>query len=269
MKPLNEQTITDIQIHLFQNVKGILCLKTTKGKVGIIHFIKENIMHARIGRLVGMQALEYLLTLEECEIKYSRGTEFKAQTTIDEHFVILFNQIRKQQTEAINDISDLQLSLHVLSGQSEGLSFELSQSPVVIGREKGSGICIPDITVSDKHAYLKIKSQDEMLIKDASSSNGLYIKNEKVNSHQLSLYEPFRIGQVLLEITPTVVESTPNLTTEFTAQDQENTGVSAEAPTEALIFPEREKTAPLQLFAPPSIPYSPTKPPTLVNLKAE
>ncbi len=97
--------------------------------------------------------------------------------------------------------SALQPGVHYLmamSGPFLGEKYPVDQLHIVIGRDRLSGISVPDRTASRRHAELT-KSHGRILIRDLSSRNGLFINNLKVDEWVLRNGDLIRIGGSLLQ----------------------------------------------------------------------
>ena len=79
-------------------------------------------------------------------------------------------------------------------GTYSGHIFELSSASVIVGREPGNDIALPnDTTVSRHHATI-IQSNGGYAIKDEGSSNGTFVNGAKVTQQNLSAGDEIQIG---------------------------------------------------------------------------
>lgn len=69
-----------------------------------------------------------------------------------------------------------------------------------IGRNTGNSLQLDDTVVSGNHAVLRLSPNEympevlDMSIKDLNSTNGIYVNNIKVKSHELKHGDVIRIG---------------------------------------------------------------------------
>jgi len=84
-------------------------------------------------------------------------------------------------------------TLKVTSGDFAGEVFHLVDNSCSIGRLNSNSVCIPEPSVSKKHAVINIK---EMLyeINDLNSTSGVYVNGRKVLKQYLKDGDTIRIG---------------------------------------------------------------------------
>jgi tetratricopeptide (TPR) repeat protein len=78
-------------------------------------------------------------------------------------------------------------------GSANVTEYEFRKQEVLIGRGKACDIVLADKKASRKSALIK-RVGSTFVIKDAGSSNGVYVNGEKVDSHELSGGDVVRIG---------------------------------------------------------------------------
>ena len=100
--------------------------------------------------------------------------------------------------------TDKRFSLAVIQGSATGQIFQVSKTRTVIGRS-GSDINLEDPEASRQHAAVEIVG-DVALLRDLDSTNGTWIDLERVDQHQLSNQQEFRIGSHVLMFIVTDVE---------------------------------------------------------------
>jgi len=105
--------------------------------------------------------------------------------------------------------------LVVLTGSLAGLSHELSANWITIGRAEGNTFQIADPSISGRHCEILLRG-DEIVISDLNSTNGTFIKGERVTKAILRPGQTLRLGQVDLRvdasppaIAPALVPSAP------------------------------------------------------------
>jgi CheY-like chemotaxis protein len=97
--------------------------------------------------------------------------------------------------------------LVVLTGSLAGLSLELSANWTTIGRAEGNTFQIADTSISGRHCEILLRGED-VLVGDLNSTNGTFIKGERVTKAILRPGQILRLGQVDLRLeasTPAVV----------------------------------------------------------------
>jgi predicted Zn finger-like uncharacterized protein len=100
--------------------------------------------------------------------------------------------------------TDKRFSLAVIQGSATGQIFQISKTRTLIGRS-GSDINLEDPEASRQHAALEIIG-DVALLRDLESTNGTWIDLERIEQHQLSNQQEFRIGSHVLMFIVTDVE---------------------------------------------------------------
>jgi pSer/pThr/pTyr-binding forkhead associated (FHA) protein len=80
-----------------------------------------------------------------------------------------------------------------IAGPHAGARFELTKTPMSIGREQGRDIVLADQTVSRRHAVIQ-RIGDSLLIVDEGSSNGTFVNGVRVTSQQLKPGDEVRLG---------------------------------------------------------------------------
>jgi predicted Zn finger-like uncharacterized protein len=100
--------------------------------------------------------------------------------------------------------TDKRFSLAVIQGSATGQIFQIGKTRTLIGRS-GSDINLEDPEASRQHAALEIVG-DVALLRDLDSTNGTWIDLERIEQHQLSNQQEFRIGSHVLMFIVTNVE---------------------------------------------------------------
>ncbi|MCM8535124.1 MAG: FHA domain-containing protein [Lentisphaeraceae bacterium] len=83
----------------------------------------------------------------------------------------------------------------ILSEIMRGKSFELTKDIFTIGRTEDNDICIPDGTLSSKHAELR-KDGDAYKVVDVGSTNGTRINGERIMESPLSSSDILQVGGI-------------------------------------------------------------------------
>jgi diguanylate cyclase (GGDEF)-like protein len=79
------------------------------------------------------------------------------------------------------------------AGANLGTRYTLKETPLIVGRDEACDICVPDDSVSRRHARIEPMGDGYGVI-DMQSTNGTYVNDNRVNSHQLKDGDYLRIG---------------------------------------------------------------------------
>jgi predicted Zn finger-like uncharacterized protein len=99
---------------------------------------------------------------------------------------------------------DKRFSLAVIQGTATGQIFPISKTRTVVGRS-GCDINLDDPEASRQHAALEIVG-DVAILRDLGSTNGTWIELDRVEQHELSNQQEFRIGSHVLMFIVTDVD---------------------------------------------------------------
>ena len=80
------------------------------------------------------------------------------------------------------------------SGERSGERFSLTLDRVEIGRNPECTVCLDDVTVSRRHAELRLGS-DGYLVTDMGSLNGTYVNQERVEEILLQNGDELQVGK--------------------------------------------------------------------------
>jgi hypothetical protein len=98
-------------------------------------------------------------------------------------------------TRAGDPLKDLDLQLVRTEGPAAGRSFQLTKSPLVIGRAEGD-LIIQDRRVSGKHAQLDVTGPEMYALKDLASTNGTTINGRPISIATLKNGDVISFGGV-------------------------------------------------------------------------
>ena len=84
----------------------------------------------------------------------------------------------------------------------------LDGSPVVIGRDAACDVVLDDHRASRRHARIQARG-GYLVLSDLGSTNGTYIRSERVSEVTLGLGDSVMIGDSTLELTPVSVDDLP------------------------------------------------------------
>jgi len=83
--------------------------------------------------------------------------------------------------------------LAAIAGKLKGAVFQLTEAPVLIGRETAANLCIADPSVSRRHSQVE-KEGGQFVIADLESLNGTFINDVPVKRRPLAHGDRVRIG---------------------------------------------------------------------------
>ena len=101
--------------------------------------------------------------------------------------------------EAVADAEAPQAAavLHVVRGPQTGVSYQLEDKELSIGRSPQCDLFLNDMTVSRQHATIE-PTQGGYVIRDANSFNGVWVDNKSIDAHRLTDGDVIQIGAFCL-----------------------------------------------------------------------
>jgi pSer/pThr/pTyr-binding forkhead associated (FHA) protein len=66
--------------------------------------------------------------------------------------------------------------------------------PATVGRTEDCSIVLKDPSISRKHCRFSINAYDAMVVQDLGSTNGVYVRDERVKQATIVVGETFQIG---------------------------------------------------------------------------
>lgn len=75
----------------------------------------------------------------------------------------------------------------VLSEAFKGTSFELTEEQYSVGRKDSAQICIPDPTISGRHATFLRQEDGNYILRDENSTNGTWVNRDKLEQTETTL----------------------------------------------------------------------------------
>ena len=73
-------------------------------------------------------------------------------------------------------------------------TYDLASMRLLIGRESGNDIVVPDINASRTHAEIRLEHGSIWVINDLGSTNGTYVNGRRIGTHELRDGERITIG---------------------------------------------------------------------------
>jgi CheY-like chemotaxis protein/pSer/pThr/pTyr-binding forkhead associated (FHA) protein len=154
--------------------------------------------------------------------------------------------------------------LVILTEGLTGLTHELSVNPTTIGRAEGNLFQIIEPSVSGRHCEILLRG-DEVVVRDLTSTNGTFIKGERITEAILKPGQILRLGRVdmRLETSTPVASTAPSAPSPFVPRP-----ASAPAPTPAGVpstpkapnLPSAPSAPSPRVVAPPNVlPPSPSR----------
>jgi len=88
--------------------------------------------------------------------------------------------------------------LEIMNGGFEGMTYDLTEDEVVIGRNSTTDITLLDDGISREHALLLFdEDAPGYVIEDLASTNGTKLNGKRIRSTPLSEGDEIQIGQTL------------------------------------------------------------------------
>lgn len=98
----------------------------------------------------------------------------------------------------MSDLAGCRGRLQILNGGFEGVSYDLDEGEVMIGRNPTTHITLLDEGISREHALvLYDEDASAFMIEDLASTNGTKLNGTRVRSAALSEGDQIQIGQTL------------------------------------------------------------------------
>lgn len=106
-------------------------------------------------------------------------------------------QIEEEKSFDLSELVAEHPVLVIVRGRNIGESFLLEDNEVSIGRDPQSDIFLDDITVSRKHARIRIDGE-KTIISDVGSLNGTYVNRNQIEEIDLRDRDEVQIGKFRL-----------------------------------------------------------------------
>lgn len=117
----------------------------------------------------------------------------------EQHPTVTFVPVDQEHEPAVSQPAQVEgvdgYALVVDRGPRAGLTWLLEAGTTTLGRGPDQDIFLDDVTVSRRHAELTIPPQGPPRIKDAGSTNGIYINGERLDDAVLSPGDEIIVGK--------------------------------------------------------------------------
>ncbi|HVL80250.1 MAG TPA: FHA domain-containing protein [Actinomycetota bacterium] len=122
-----------------------------------------------------------------------------AVSAVEAESTAMFHAIEPEGDEEthLKELEPGQACLIVRRGPSAGTKFVLDKALVAVGRHPQSDIFLNDITVSRRHAEIRLEN-DSYVVTDLGSLNGTYVNRERVDRSELGSGDEVQIGKFRL-----------------------------------------------------------------------
>jgi pSer/pThr/pTyr-binding forkhead associated (FHA) protein len=106
-------------------------------------------------------------------------------------------EAESEEETHIRELEPGQACLIVRRGPAAGTKFTLEKATITVGRHPQSDIFLNDITVSRRHAELRLDGA-RYAVADLGSLNGTYVNRARVDSSPLASGDELQIGKFRL-----------------------------------------------------------------------
>lgn len=93
---------------------------------------------------------------------------------------------------------ELVVLLRVMQGPEQGKGYQITETPLTVGRDKICTISINDTRMSRQHAGIYYMAPD-FFLKDLASTNGVFVNGKKVKQAKLNSGDQVQMGSALFE----------------------------------------------------------------------
>ena len=107
----------------------------------------------------------------------------------EQHPTVTFTPVDPNQPPAVDEalLGDVEgFALVVNRGPRAGMTWLVQTGTTTIGRGPEQDIFLDDVTVSRRHAELLVGESGVPQIKDAGSTNGIYVNGERLDEAELA-----------------------------------------------------------------------------------
>ena len=87
--------------------------------------------------------------------------------------------------------------LEIMNGGFEGMTYDLNEEEVIVGRNPTTNITLLDEGISREHALILFDEDVHYVIEDLSSTNGTKLNGKRVRSAPLAEGDQIQIGQTV------------------------------------------------------------------------
>ena len=133
-------------------------------------------------------------------------------------------------------------TLRVTTPDGQVREYPIDTAAVVVGRSDGNGVVIDHVSVSRRHAQLRISDEGVLSVEDLSSANGTFVGSQRINAGSAQVVadgQPLRFGDVEARfIAPQAEAATtgtgPAAATAAAGDTQATIGVALTSPASAV-----------------------------------
>lgn len=210
--------------HYAQAGKSGIFEVTTPAGEGIICLESGMVVHSALGARVAEEAFFDLLDHKDALYRWNEGAHTASVTMTGNVEDLLLRHILRDrkaaretvpvkhsttlphyETRAINPPVDprapKKMQLSISSFECPHFVFPLDRSRIQVGREPDNDLCIPDTSVSRRHAML-ICAADSLIVRDLGSKNGTYIDGQPITQGVVKLGQVVTFGEANCRLDP-------------------------------------------------------------------
>ena len=108
-------------------------------------------------------------------------------------------RIEKEALDGARFLAEHRVTLLVVEGAATGQEIEVESGELVIGRNAGADLSLPDDALSGVHATIEL-SESGFRIRDLGSTNGTFVNGSRVQSTDLKHGDRISLGEHTLEV---------------------------------------------------------------------
>jgi hypothetical protein len=140
---------------------------------------------------MSQQIAEQDRQLNQIRLKVQQEEEAKRQSEKSQHA----DELKKNLLQEMRMRGNLPWLIVVINGQEH--RYNLDDPIFTIGRDAENNLCIPDTTISRKHAVIKYLN-GEYTIQDLNSSNGVLVNGQREKEIIIMHGDVIQLGQCIL-----------------------------------------------------------------------
>lgn len=125
------------------------------------------------------------------------STEEKTTKSLDKETIM--PAFREEIITKLDAASNDDLPILLLNIEGRTVTFPIQKSLVTLGRHETNDICLSEITVTGKHAIIKVH-HNEISIEDLGSTNGTFVNGERIRKCILKPGDKITLGNIVLTL---------------------------------------------------------------------